>query len=98
MKPTLHADRAAERLTEVPLWRHRGNAIERIFDCGDFDGSIRFVNAVAAAANAANHHPDLTVAWNLVTLTLASHDAGGLTDRDFDLARVLDALGGTSVP
>lgn len=92
MPETLSHERIGERLTEVPEWHHRGNAIERSFDCGDFDGSMRFINAVAAAANATNHHPNITLAWNRVTLTLCSHDAGGLTDRDFDLAKTIDTL------
>jgi 4a-hydroxytetrahydrobiopterin dehydratase len=92
MPTTLSHERIAERLAELPEWHRRGNAIERSYDCGDFDGGVRFVNAVAAAASAANHHPDITLAWNRVTLTLCSHDAGGLTDRDFDLAKTIDEL------
>jgi 4a-hydroxytetrahydrobiopterin dehydratase len=76
----------------LPGWHHRGNAIERVFDRETFDGSIAFVNAVAAAANAANHHPDIGISWNRVSITLSSHDAGGLTGRDFALARTIDAL------
>jgi 4a-hydroxytetrahydrobiopterin dehydratase len=91
---TLPSARVAERMTEVPLWHHRGNAIERVFDRGDFDGSMAFVNAVATIANAANHHPDIAIAWNRVTFTLSSHDAGGLTDRDFDLAKKIDGFAG----
>jgi 4a-hydroxytetrahydrobiopterin dehydratase len=81
-----------EALKDVPEWHHRGNAIERVFDCGDFRGSMKFANAVADAANAADHHPNFTIAWNRVTLTLSSHDAGGLTDRDFKLAKTIDSL------
>ena len=73
-------------------WHHRGNAIEKVFDCTDFNGSIAFVNAVAVAANEADHHPDIAIAWNLVTLTLSSHDAGGITERDFALAAKADEL------
>ena len=58
----------------------------------DFNGSLHFVNAVGEAANKANHHPDIMIQWNRVTLTLSSHDAGGLTQRDFDLAKSIDAL------
>jgi 4a-hydroxytetrahydrobiopterin dehydratase len=69
-----------------------GNAIERTYDRGDFNGSIRFVDAVAEAANAADHHPDLSISWNRVTVTLSSHDAGGVTERDFALATAIDAI------
>jgi 4a-hydroxytetrahydrobiopterin dehydratase len=80
------------RLEKLPDWHHRGNAIERQFDCETFDGSMKFVNAVAAAANAADHHPDITICWNRVTLTLSSHDADGITERDFKLAATVDTL------
>lgn len=85
-------DEIAKRLDALPGWRHRGNAIERVYDLGNFDGSIRFVNAVAAAANAADHHPDITISWNRVTITLSSHDAGGVTERDTALAAEIDRL------
>ncbi len=87
-------DEIARRVEARPGWHHRGNAIEKRFDRGNFDGSILFVNAVAKAANAQDHHPDIAIAWNEVTLTLSSHDAGGLTERDFRLADAVDALAG----
>jgi len=82
----------AARLAELPGWHERGQALEKHFDCADFDGSIRFVNAIAAAAKAQNHHPDLTIAWNDVTVVLRSHDVGAITTRDFRLAATIDAL------
>lgn len=88
----LSHEQVAAELAGCPGWHHRGNAIERTFDCEDFDGSIAFVNAVAREANAVNHHPDIEVSWNSVKLILSSHDAGGLTGRDFDLARRINAL------
>jgi 4a-hydroxytetrahydrobiopterin dehydratase len=92
MKEQLGHAQVVERLAARPGWHHRGNAIERSFDRGDFDGAMAFVNAVAAEANAMNHHPDITIRWGSVTLTLSSHDAGGLTDRDFALAERIDRL------
>jgi 4a-hydroxytetrahydrobiopterin dehydratase len=89
---TLRREEIELLLTARPGWHHRGNAIEKHFDCGDFDGSIRFVNAVAAVANAQNHHPDISISWNDVAFVLSSHDAGGLTKRDFDLAEAIDGL------
>lgn len=88
----LHHEQIHERLASFAGWHLIGNAIERTFDRGDFNGSIQFVTAIAAAANAAGHHPDLTVSWNRVTVTLSSHDAGGVTERDFALATAIDAL------
>jgi 4a-hydroxytetrahydrobiopterin dehydratase len=91
-KPLSHA--AVEReLAALPHWSRAGEEIVRVFDCGNFNGSIAFVNAIAAAANAADHHPDIAIAWNSVTVRLSSHDAHGLTERDFSLARTIDALG-----
>jgi 4a-hydroxytetrahydrobiopterin dehydratase len=82
----------SKRLEALAGWHHRGNAIEKHFDCGDFKGSIRFVNAVADAANAQDHHPDIAISWNDVALTLSSHDAGGLTDKDFKLATTVEGI------
>jgi 4a-hydroxytetrahydrobiopterin dehydratase len=82
----------AEALETLPGWHHRGNALERVYDRESFDGSIAFVNAVAKLANARDHHPDIAISWNRVTITTTSHDAGGLTDRDFGLAAAIDQL------
>jgi 4a-hydroxytetrahydrobiopterin dehydratase len=82
----------AERLKSLPGWHYRGNGIEKLFDRGNFDGSLRFVNAVAAAANEQNHHPDISISWNHVGFVLSSHDAGGLTARDFRLATTIEKL------
>jgi 4a-hydroxytetrahydrobiopterin dehydratase len=91
----LTRDEIVHELESLPDWHHRGNAIEKHFDRGNFDGSIAFVNAVAAVANAQDHHPDITISWNTVTFTISSHDAGGLTNRDFRLAAAIDALAAT---
>lgn len=86
-----HAE-VTELLETLPGWHHRGNAIEKRFDRGNFDGSMRFVNAVAAEANSQDHHPDMTISWNDVTMTLSSHDVGGITTRDFRLASAIEKL------
>jgi 4a-hydroxytetrahydrobiopterin dehydratase len=86
-------DAIERELAALPGWTRDEHEIVRSFDRGDFNGSIAFVNAVAAAANAVDHHPDLAVSWGEVTVRLTSHDAGGLTPRDFALARKIDALG-----
>ncbi len=93
MKPQPLPNEAIEHeLTTVPGWVRDDDEIVRSFDRGDFTGSIKFVNAIAAAANAADHHPDLAISWGDVMVRLTSHDAGGLTARDFALARSIDAL------
>ena len=82
----------AEQLTKIDGWRHRGNAIEKVFECKNFDGSIAFVNRIAAIANGLDHHPDIQISWGEVILTLSSHDVGALTERDFTLAAAIDAM------
>ena len=88
----LHHDEIAKRLAAMPGWHHRGNALEKHFACGDFDGSMRFVNAIAEAANAQDHHPDMTISWDDVAIVLSSHDVGGITSRDFRLAAAIDEI------
>ena len=58
----------------------------------DFPEAMKFVNAVAEIAEQAQHHPDIDIRWNKVTLALTTHDAGGLTEKDFALARACDEL------
>jgi 4a-hydroxytetrahydrobiopterin dehydratase len=79
-------------LAAVPAWRRSGDAIERDLEFGDFAAAIGFVNAVAALAESANHHPDIFVhGWKYVRLTLSTHAIGGLSERDFALAAAIDA-------
>ena len=79
-------------LATVPDWKKKGAAIARTYQFKDFPAAIKFVNAVAKLAERAWHHPDIDIRWNKVTLALTTHDAGGLTEKDFDLARKFDAL------
>jgi 4a-hydroxytetrahydrobiopterin dehydratase len=79
-------------LAGVPDWEKRGAAIARTFQFKDFPAAIKFVDAVAKLAEQAWHHPDIDIRWNKVTLTLTTHDAGGLTKKDFVLARKFDGL------
>jgi 4a-hydroxytetrahydrobiopterin dehydratase len=77
-------------LALVPDWKKRGVIISRTYLFQDFPAAIKFVNAVAELAEQAWHHPDIEIRWNQVTLTLTTHDAGGLTEKDFDLAQKFD--------
>jgi 4a-hydroxytetrahydrobiopterin dehydratase len=79
-------------LATVPNWKKKGDAILRTFQFKNFPAAIKFVNALAKLAEKANHHPDIDIRWNKVTLTLSTHDAGGLTEKDFDLAKQFDGL------
>jgi 4a-hydroxytetrahydrobiopterin dehydratase len=88
--PLLPEDEIERRLAGAPGWRREGNAITKVFTYGDFREALAFVNRVAAPAEAANHHPDVSIHWNVVTMTLWTHASGGLTMKDFDLAREID--------
>jgi 4a-hydroxytetrahydrobiopterin dehydratase len=79
-------------LTSLPEWTRTGDVIARTFAFKDFLAAMEFTNAVASLAEQAQHHPDIDVRWNKVTLALTTHSAGGLTEKDFALARQCDAL------
>ncbi|MEK6650148.1 MAG: 4a-hydroxytetrahydrobiopterin dehydratase [Bacteroidota bacterium] len=81
-----------EHLAQIPAWQHRGTTIVRTFERRDFVAAIGFVTSTAILAERADHHPDIDIRWNRVTLTLSTHSAGGLTGKDFALARSIDAL------
>ena len=81
----------ASRLVRVPGWQRRGSEITRTFAFPDFKGSMAFVNRVADLAEGMNHHPDIDIRYSKVTLTLTTHDAAGLTARDFTLAEQIGA-------
>lgn len=79
-------------LVHLPGWTQVGDALTNIFDCKDFNGSVAFVNAIARVADQLNHHPDVAISWNTVTVRTWSHDTGGITTRDIALARALSEL------
>ena len=78
-------------LATIPQWQRNGQTISRTYEFEDFVAAMKFVNAVAGLAEQVQHHPDIDVRWNKVTLALTTHDAGGLTQKDFALARECDA-------
>jgi 4a-hydroxytetrahydrobiopterin dehydratase len=79
-------------LARTPGWKRAGQAIERLYRFRDFREAMVFVNWVAAIAERANHHPDVTIRYNEVTISVWTHSDGGLTSKDFTLARWIDAL------
>lgn len=79
-------------LLELPLWRYEAGVITRDFKFGDFAEAFGFMTRVAALAEAADHHPDWSNAYNRVTIALSTHDAGGLTEKDVALAGAIDRL------
>ncbi len=73
-------------------WQREGNEIVKQYELKDFVHAMGFVNSVALLAEKANHHPDIDIRWNKVKLALSTHSAGGLTEKDFSLARQIDSL------
>lgn len=81
-----------QRLSALPGWERQGEAISKSFGCGDFVGSVRFAQALVEPAEAMNHHPDLSISWDTVTVTISTHSEGGLTAADFELASKIEDL------
>ena len=73
-------------------WSHAGKALHKRFTFKSFMAAIGFVNRIAEAAEKAGHHPDITVNYNLVTLALSTHSEGGVTEKDFQLAKEIEGL------
>lgn len=88
----LNSSQIKTALATVPDWKQQGSAIVRTFQFKDFPAAIRFVDGLAEIAEKEWHHPDIDIRWNKVTLALSTHDAGGLTEKDFSLAKKFDAL------
>jgi 4a-hydroxytetrahydrobiopterin dehydratase len=81
-----------ERLNGLTGWERRGGAIEKSYKREDFVGSVRFVDSLVGPAEEMNHHPNLAISWDTVTVTISTHSEGGLTASDFELAGKIDAL------
>lgn len=81
-----------DALVLVPEWSLVGETIQRTYQFVDFVSAVKFVNECAGLAEAVKHHPDILIRYSRVTLTLATHDAGGITVKDFDQARQCDAF------
>ncbi len=81
------------RLAKAPGWAlSAAGEITKTYTLAGFPQSLMFATAVGLLAEAAQHHPDITIKWNRVILALSTHDVGGLSDKDFDLAKQIDAL------
>lgn len=79
-------------LVRLPEWSETGEAIQRTYRFQDFVASMGFVTRVAEEAERSQHHPDILIRFNKVTLTLSTHDAGGITMKDFALAAKADTM------
>lgn len=86
MKKTLTQAEIEDVLQANPDWKLNGGKLEREWTFSNFVEAMAFVNRIATVAEAANHHPDIDIRYNRVLLTLVSHDAGGITHRDADMA------------
>jgi 4a-hydroxytetrahydrobiopterin dehydratase len=80
------------RLAELERWERQGGVISKTFELADFVGSVEFVDRLVGPAEELGHHPDLSISWNKVTVSITTHAAGGLTANDFELARRIDAV------
>jgi len=88
--PALSAQQTSSLLTSVPDWQIEGGELVRTYKFEDFVTGLAFVNRVGKLAETAGHHPDIDIRYNKVRLALVTHDAGGLTNKDFDLASEAD--------
>jgi 4a-hydroxytetrahydrobiopterin dehydratase len=98
-QPVLDAEAVQAALSEPdgPHWELLGGTLVKVVTCKGFVGALAYVSAVGALAEEADHHPDIDIRYNRVTLALVTHDAGGITQLDLNLAKAIDALtAGTS--
>ena len=79
-----------EQLQQLPGWYYEDGSIQRVYDTDGWPTTLMLVGAIGFCAEAADHHPDLTVSWGRVTVALSTHSAKGITDKDFELARKFD--------
>jgi 4a-hydroxytetrahydrobiopterin dehydratase len=90
---TLTPEQVATEIAATPGWQVSDGALTRTVTRKDFRDALLYVNTVGFLAEQAEHHPDILISWNAVTLTLVTHSEGGLTQKDFDLARQINDLG-----
>ena len=88
----LTEEQISSQLLELKGWTRTGPEIRKTMECADFVHAMGFVNSIALLAERINHHPDIDIRWNKATLVLSTHSAGGLTELDFRLARLIDQL------
>lgn len=90
--PRLDSDQLLQFAATLPGWQLRPDALRRSFEFPDFVAAIQFVNDLAVLAERQGHHPDIDIRYNRVSLTLSSHDSGGVTERDVTLATAINQL------
>jgi 4a-hydroxytetrahydrobiopterin dehydratase len=92
--PVLEREELEAEVAKLGGWEVHDGALQKSFSCGDFGGSMAFLNRVADAADAADHHPDVSISWDTVTLRWVTHSEGGITGNDVQMARKSDELAG----
>ncbi len=92
MPQLLDNEAITEKLNTLDGWEREGDAITRTFTFQNFLESMEFVNKLVNPAETLNHHPDIAISYNEVTLTVTTHSEGGLTENDFQLAGQIDAI------
>jgi 4a-hydroxytetrahydrobiopterin dehydratase len=90
--PLLSADEVATRLKDLEGWSIVDTTLTKLFEFKDFRGAVDFLDRITPVADEQNHHPDVAINWNELTLTLWTHASGGLTERDFRLAQTIDQM------
>ena len=90
--PLLTPDQVATRLRDLHGWTLERDKITKLFTFKDFAAAVTFLDRVTPVADEQNHHPDVSIHWNELTLTLWTHASSGLTERDFRLARAIDEI------
>ena len=89
-QPRLHTSDIKDHLSNLPGWSYADNSLSKSYQFSNFGRSMQFVNMVAQAAEAINHHPDILIKYDKVSLTLTTHDSGGVTMHDVQLAATVD--------
>ncbi len=84
-----------QKLKDMQGWSQQGKAIQKRYTLKSFMPAMGLVNKIAEAAEKAQHHPDITISYNVVGVSLSTHSEGGVTQKDFDLAQQIDKLAGT---
>jgi 4a-hydroxytetrahydrobiopterin dehydratase len=90
MSDKLSPAQVNDKLSKLDGWTNKQGSLVKEFVFADFKAAMAFVNRVAGLAELANHHPDIAIVYNKVSLQLSTHSAGGITDKDFDLAAAID--------
>jgi len=94
---TYDESQIADRLRDLEGWSYAGGVITRVYKTKGFPMTLMLVNAIGYLAESADHHPDMVVKWGSVTVSLSTHSAGGITDKDFALARRIQDLVGRGI-